>query len=303
MKNQDYFTKFEAYLLTEKRVAKNTFDAYRRDLKQFSGYLTSQNLELEAVIVSHLKDFLKYLHAQGIGARSAARKISCLKSLYAYLCEHFNFNDYAHDLTLPRIEKPLPQFLKEEEIKLLFETAKKDASGAGIRNAIMLQLLYVTGLRISELVHLTVSSIDFSAGFLMVSGKGGKDRMVPLPQQMLEMLSHYLEATYPQLLIKKDMTYTSEYLFPTLYGGKIKAMSRQLFWMYLKDLAVQAGIQKELSPHQLRHSLATHLLKKGAHLRSLQVLLGHEQLATVQIYTHVETEHLRKIYDKKHPRS
>lgn len=303
MKSSDYITKFESYLLTEKRVAKNTFDAYKRDLEQFARYLTSQNLELEAVIVSHLKDFLKYLHAEGIGARSAARKISCLKSFYSYLCEHFNFNDHAHDLTLPRIEKKLPQFLKEEEIKLLFETAKKDSSAAGIRNAIMLQLLYVTGLRISELVHLTVSSIDFSSGFLMVSGKGGKDRMVPLPQHMLELLSAYLETTYPQLLIKKDQIYTSEFLFPTLYGGKIKAMSRQLFWMYLKEIAVQAGIQKELSPHQLRHSLATHLLKKGANLRSLQVLLGHEQLATVQIYTHVETEHLRKVYDKKHPRS
>lgn len=303
MKNHDYITKFEAYLLTEKRVAKNTFDAYKRDLGQFFHYLISQHLDLEIVELNHLKEFLKYLHIQGISARSAARKISCLKSFYTYLCEHFNFNNYAHDLTLPRIEKKLPHYLKEEEIKLLFETAKKDTSIAGIRNAIMLQLLYVTGLRISELVHLVVSSIDFSTGFLMVSGKGGKDRMVPLPQHMLALLSDYLESTYPQLLIKKDSTYTSDYLFPTFYGGKIKSMSRQLFWMYLKDLAIQAGIQKELSPHQLRHSLATHLLKKGANLRSLQILLGHEQLGTVQIYTHVETEHLRKIYDKKHPRS
>ena len=199
MKSSDYITKFESYLLTEKRVAKNTFDAYRRDLEQFGRYLKEQTLELETVTASHLKDFLKYLHTQGIGARSAARKISCLKSFYAYLCEHFNFNDHAHDLTLPRIEKPLPQFLKEEEIKLLFETAKKDESTAGIRNTIMLQLLYVTGLRISELVHLTVSSIDFSSGFLMVSGKGGKDRMVPLPQHMLELLSCYLETTCPCL--------------------------------------------------------------------------------------------------------
>lgn len=303
MKNQDYFTKFESYLLTEKRVAKNTFNAYRRDLEQFSTYITKKKLTLKKVAIPELKDFLKYLQKQGINPRSRARKISCLKTFYSYVCEHFDIKDIAQELSMPRLEKKLPSYLKEKEIKQLFTAAKKDNSNNGVRNCTMLYLLYVTGMRISELVNLTVSSIDFSTGFLMVPGKGGKERMVPIPHHMIQLLNTYLKNIYPQLRVKKGKTFTTDFLFPTFYAGALKPMSRQLFWMYLKNVGELAGIKQELSPHQLRHSLATHLLKKGANLRSLQLLLGHEQLTTVQIYTHVETEHLRKVYDKKHPRS
>ena len=303
MKNQDYFTKFESYLLTEKRVAKNTFDAYRRDLEQFSNFLTKKKLVIKKVDLKDLKTFLSYLHKEGIGARSAARKISTLKAFYLYLSEHYDIKNISLELITPRLEKKLPKYLKEKEVETLLIAAKEDDSNAGVRNSTMLYLLYVTGMRISELVNLTVSSIDFSSGFVTVPGKGGKERMVPLPHHMSELLKIYLKTTYPNLLTKKSITLKTDYLFPTFYGGKLKSMSRQMFWIYLKSMAAYAGINKDLSPHQLRHSLATHLLKKGANLRSLQMLLGHEQLTTVQIYTHVETEHLRKIYDKKHPRS
>ena len=303
MKNQNYITKFESYLLTEKRVAKNTFDAYRRDLEQFFTFLTSEKLLIKKVALKDLKLFLTYLHKEGVGARSAARKISTLKAFYLYLSEHYNIKNIAIELTTPRIDKKLPQYLKEKEVENLLAAAKGDDSDTGVRNCTMLYLLYVTGMRISELINLTVSSIDFSSGFVTVPGKGGKERMVPLPHHISELLKSYLKTIYPNLLTKKGATLKTDYLFPTFYAGKLKPMSRQMFWIYLKMVAEQAGIKAELSPHKLRHSLATHLLKKGANLRSLQMLLGHEQLTTVQIYTHVETEHLRKIYDKKHPRS
>jgi len=303
MKNKDYFTRFESYLLTEKRVAKNTFDAYRRDLEQFSNFLITKKLTLKKVETKDLKDFLSHLHKEAIGARSAARKISTLKAFYLYLSEHYDTKNISLELITPRMDKKLPKHLQEKEIEVLLATAKEDSSDNGVRNCTMLYLLYVTGMRISELVNLTVSSIDFSSGFVTVPGKGGKERMVPLPHHMSELLKSYLKTIYPSLLTKKNTILKTDYLFPTFYAGKFKPMSRQMFWIYLKAVALQAGIDKDLSPHQLRHSLATHLLKKGANLRSLQMLLGHEQLTTVQIYTHVETEHLRKIYDKKHPRS
>ncbi|MFT6765398.1 MAG: integrase/recombinase XerD [Alteromonas naphthalenivorans] len=303
MKTKDYFTKFESYLLTEKRVAKNTFDAYRRDLEQFSVFLDTQKLALKKVTPTDLKAYLKYLNKEGIGARSAARKISTLKAFYIYLEDRYEIKNCAEELITPRLEQKLPKHLKEKEVEMLLSAAKEDDSDAGVRNCTMLYLLYVTGMRISELVHVTVSSVDFSSGFVTVPGKGGKERMVPLPHHMSELLKNYLKNVYPQLVTKKNTTLKTDYMFPTFYGGKLKAMSRQMFWIYLKDMGQRAGIKHELSPHQLRHSLATHLLKKGANLRSLQMLLGHENLTTVQIYTHVETEHLRKIYDKKHPRS
>jgi integrase/recombinase XerD len=303
MKNQDYFTKFESYLLTEKRVAKNTFDAYRKDLEQFALYLQINNILLKKVTTIVLKDYLKYLRKKKIGHRSLARKISSLKTFFLYTHEHFDIKNYAHELITPKLEKKLPQYLSEKNIEKLFHQAQKDESNQGKRNCTMLYLLYVTGMRISELVGLEVSNIDLSQGFVTVPGKGGKERMVPLPQHMMKLLHHYLKDIYPELLIKKNKVYKTDILFPTCYAGQAKGMSRQMFWIYLKELAAQVGIAHTISPHQLRHSLATHLLKKGANLRSLQMLLGHEQLTTVQIYTHVETEHLRKVYDKKHPRS
>ena len=164
----------------------------------------------------------------------------------------------------------------------------------------MLYLLYVTGLRITELVSLIISNIHFDTGILEVHGKGGKGRVIPLPTPTLDMIRAYLESVHKKFIEAHGQT---DYLFPTLYASAIKPITRQSFWQVLKDLCKKTTIQKAISPHTLRHSLATHLLKNGAHLRSLQMLLGHENISTVQIYTHVEVSYLRHVYDKKHPRS
>jgi integrase/recombinase XerD len=167
----------------------------------------------------------------------------------------------------------------------------------------MLYLLYVTGMRISELTNLTVSDIQFDTGFISVRGKGGKGRLVPIPEAIVLDIKSYLNEIHPKLLGKKSEFRSSDYLFPVLYAGKLKHITRQAFWAILKKMAILACVKKSLSPHKLRHSLATHLLRKGANLRSLQLLLGHENLSTVQIYTHIDTSYLRQVYDKYHPRS
>jgi integrase/recombinase XerD len=302
MNNKEMLVKFESYLLTERRVAQNTFQAYQRDLEQLSYFLKERLVTFDTATLQDLKDFLKFLKEDGLKAKSMARKISCFKTFFLYLNQYFDITNPAEQLISPKLESKLPHYLSEKEIELLLKAADAETTDVGFRNKVMLYLLYGTGMRISELTHLKVTQLDFSSGFIVISGKGGKERMIPVPQHMLTLLSQYLQHVYP-LLVSKDTLKKTDYLFPSYYGKKLQAITRQSFFMYLKDLTIKAGIKKELSPHQLRHSLATHLLKKGANLRSLQMLLGHEQLATVQIYTHIETSHLRKIYDAKHPRS
>lgn len=296
--------KFEAYLLTEKRVAQNTFSAYKRDVYQFADYIKQeQKVALKKVTREHLKKFLYYLNAQGIAARTLSRKISALKTLYAYLNKYHGWQNCADELIFPKLEKKLPRYLQEEEIGKLFEIADRDSSLNGIRNKVMLYLMYVSGMRISELINVTVGQIQFDSNFITVRGKGGKDRMIPIPELIMEMLKEYIETVLRQLMDRGGKKRKGDYLFPVTYAGKIKAISRQAFWVILKALWKKTGSSKSVSPHQLRHSLATHMLKNGVDLRSLQLILGHENLSTVQIYTHLDTGYLRKVYDKKHPRS
>lgn len=299
-RNRDLFTKFEAFLLTEKLVSANTFSAYKHDIAQFEQFLIKEQLTLEQVTVKDLKVFLKFLKDLDIGARSVSRKISSLKVLFAFLTDKFGIENKAEDLHFPKFKKGLPVFLSEHEVELLLKAAEKDTSALGVRNKIMLYLLYVSGMRISELTSLKLSALQFDTGFIRVKGKGGRERMIPIPQPMMDLLRQYIEEIHSQFTNKGRST---DYLFPILYSGKIKSITRQSFWLILNNLWRQTGIKKVISPHKLRHSLATHMLKNGADLRALQLILGHENLATVQIYTHVETSQLRKIYDEKHPRS
>jgi integrase/recombinase XerD len=296
-------TRFESYLIAEKRVSHNTFDAYKRDIAQYAQYLKKNNLTLEAATITEIKNFLQHLHDLSITARSMARKISSLKTFYNYLHVHHKFDHHARDIAMPKLEKKLPQYLSEQEVEQLLAATEKDTSAIGIRNKAMVYLLYVSGMRITELVSLKKSAVHFDTGLVAVTGKGGKDRMVPLPQHMLTMLRDYFENVYPKLMIQDGVPVESEFAFPIFYAKKVKPISRQAFWVILKKLVRESGLQSFVSPHKLRHSLATHMLRKGADLRSLQLLLGHEQLSTVQIYTHLETDHLREVYDKKHPRS
>jgi site-specific recombinase XerD len=301
--NRDLITKFEAYLLTEKRVAANTFSAYKRDIAQLFVYLEQEKKFLVDLTVKDLKNFLRYLKGMNIGARSIGRKISALKLLFAYLHERFDVEDKTESLIFPKIKQRLPSFLTQEEIEALLHASEKDTSEAGVRNKTMLYLLYVTGMRISELVMLKTCDIHFDTGFITVHGKGNKERMVPIPVDMLDLLRHYVQHTHAAFTSKNKGRRQTDYLFPTVYAGKVKPITRQAFWLILNSMWKLTGIQKTISPHQLRHSLATHMLKNGVNIRSLQLLLGHESIATVQIYTHVEVSHVREVYDKKHPRS
>jgi integrase/recombinase XerD len=327
---ESYISRFEVYLLTEKRLSRNTLTAYIKDISQLAQYLQSREIELTAATNKDIKFFLQHLKVKiKINARSMARKISSLKVFFTFLNKFCGLDNLASNLTFPKLEKRLPSYLAESEIEELLEFSKKDKTDHGIRNKIMLYMLYVTGMRITELVTLTVSNLQFDTGFISITGKGGKGRLIPVPLPVMADLKEYLNGVHLRLLSRThstslslhsqasrkatpgmagrsggNITYKSnDFLFPVIYAQKIKHISRQSFWIILKTMAKKCGIQRAISPHQLRHSLATHLLKKGANLRSLQLLLGHENLSTVQIYTHVDTQYLRKVYDKFHPRS
>jgi len=303
--DSDYLTLFHTFLLAEKRVSNNTFQAYKSDIDQFYKFLNEERLQLHDCTKRDLKIFVKTMKSQGLKPQSMARKISALKLFLAFLEEHHNLDALSSSLIIPKIDKTLPKYLTEEEISRLLAVANRDNSNKGVRNKVMLYLLYATGMRVTELVSLTTEQINFNTGFVNLIGKGNKERSVPLPKNILELLAFYLDHVYKKLvppdlgqIIKKQ-----NYLFGVIYSNSLKPLSRQSFWAILKKILSQSGIFKDISPHSLRHSLATHLLKNGADTRSLQLLLGHQNISTVQIYTHLQNEELRKIYDKKHPRA
>ncbi len=305
----NYSELFFTYILAEKRLSQNTFFAYKQDIEQFNAFLKTKNSSISACTVEHLKLFLKQLKDSGLKPRSLSRKISTIKALFTFASERCGLKNLGKQLIFPKLEKTLPQFLSEQDIYKLFDAAKLDTSDKGVRNKVMLYVLYASGMRVSELVSLTKEQIHFQDGFLQLHGKGNKDRMIPLPQPILELLREYLDYVYPALLPKLDENSQAttdskqQYIFISSYGSSIKPISRQSFWIILKKLLSLAGVSSRISPHSLRHSLATHLLSSGADLRTLQMLLGHASIATVHIYTHVSNTELRTVYDKKHPRN
>ncbi|MFH0898636.1 MAG: tyrosine recombinase [bacterium] len=301
----DYVSQFQSFLLTEKRVSHNTFMAYKSDIDQLVDFLKGSKVKLEACTKVDLKAYLKKMRDDGLKSKTVSRKISSIKFFFDFLSQRFSFQHVARSLVFPKLEKKLPSYLSEQEIQRLLAAANKDTSDKGVRNKVMLYLLYATGMRVTELVCLTIDQIQFDEGFIKVSGKGNKDRIVPLPKNILNLLRYYLDVVYHKLIPGNllDVARRKNFLFVALYNNDVKHISRQMFWMILKKILSVAMIFKNISPHSLRHSLATHLLKNGADIRSLQMLLGHESLSTVQIYTHLENNELREIYDKKHPRS
>ena len=302
MKLETIKIKFEAYLLTEKLVSKNTFCAYKKDIQQFVAYLQKEGFAFEDLSDKIVQNFIHILNKKDLSARTIGRKISALKVFFDFCEREYNSMNYASNLLFPKIEKKLPQFLSTDEVLLLFKTVEIDTTFVGLRNKLILYILYVAGIRVSELTQLSISDVHFDTGFVLIEGKGGKQRMIPVPQQLMTMIKNYLQEK-KLFFARKKIDDNTGYLFAIVYGEKIKPISRQSCFLMLKKICKQAGIKKEISPHQLRHSLATHMLQKGMDLRSLQLLLGHENIATVQIYTHLDTKHLRDVYDKKHPRS
>jgi integrase/recombinase XerD len=286
---------FYQHLGVERGLAPLTLAAYARDLQDFWEFLEGRGREQwGAVTLGDLKDYLAALEARGLAARSRARKLSALRQFFRFLeREEAVAANPAELLDSPRLPRRLPKVLGEPEVEVLL-AAPNPATPAGQRDGALLEVLYATGLRVSELVGLTLKQLDLRRGVVRPLGKGSKERVVPMVAPAVEKLQLYLSQGRPRLLQGRQ----SPYVFLNRRGGKL---SRQGFWKILKNYARELGV-RDLSPHTLRHSFATHLLSRGANLRVLQLLLGHADLATTQIYTHLDAARLKEIHRKAHPR-
>jgi len=294
---QDLFLK---YLSAERRLAPNTYNkSYRYDLNAFAAFLQKNAIaDLQRINRSTLRDYISWCRHKRLSSRSISRRISTLRGFFRYLlAENLIDADPTFLIEHPKQGRTLPKTLSIEEVDALLAVAGKLDRGNPIaaRNHVMLHLLYATGLRVSELVKLPLVSFNRHSGNLRVLGKGNKERLVPIGEQARVLLEEYLDHIRPQLLHGK----TSPAFFIT---RQAKAMTRNRYWQILKDIALQAGVNKAISPHALRHSFATHLLENGADLRSVQLMLGHADIATTQIYTHIESSRLKSIHKKFHPR-
>jgi integrase/recombinase XerD len=296
------FEQFRVYLLTEKRVSVHTLEAYGTDLRQFLDFIENKALRPENVKTSDLKAFLASLKKEEIASRSMSRKVSSLKAFYGYVHRYHGLTNCAESLIFPKLEQRLPKCLSECEIESLLQAASCDTTIIGLRNKVMVSLLYVSGMRISELINVRVTDIRQESNLIAVQGKGGKGRLIPIPHEIIVLINEYAEKVVSKVQAKHGLS-NDIYLFPVYYAKTIKPMTRQACWGIIKKVWAKTGSAKTISPHMLRHSLATHMLQHGADLRSLQMLLGHENLSTVQIYTHLDTSYIRSVYDAKHPRS
>ncbi len=286
----------EAYLdavWMERGLAENTLTAYRGDLRRFAEWLGGQGLGL---LRARRADVLQFLADQaGAPPRTIARRLSALRRFYLYQCRERRIEqDPCARVDAPKLGRPLPHALTEAQVEALI-AAPDTSSPLGLRDRAMLELLYATGLRVSELVTLTVAQLNRRQGVIRISGKGNKERLVPVGDEALEWLSVYLRDGRGLILGARQ----SSALFPSRAG---RAMTRQAFWQIIKRHASSAGIRKALSPHTLRHAFATHLLNHGADLRVVQMLLGHSDISTTQIYTHVARERLKDLHQRHHPR-
>ncbi len=278
----------------EKGLAQNTLDAYRRDLSQLHQFLTTT--PLERVTLETLRSYLDGLRARGLSNRSIARQVTTLRGFFGFLVdEGQSAANPAELLVAPKIGSSLPKYLDYSSVDRILHSPPAE-SPIGIRDRAMLDLLYATGMRVSELIQLRVSDLDELAGIARVIGKGNKQRLVPVGREALQSVERYRTEQRPLLLKGR----VSPYLFVTARGTR---MTRQAFWKLLRVHGKSAGVFKKLSPHVLRHTFATHLLEGGADLRSVQTMLGHADIGTTQIYTHVMRSRLRQTVDQHHPRA
>lgn len=279
----------------EQGLSNNTLAAYRNDIQGYARWLAEGQCSLLSCERTQVLEYLELCAGQGRKPRTRARLISSLRRFYRYwLREGRMAHDPAAQIDMPRTGRGLPMSLTETEVEALL-AAPDIESALGLRDRTMLELLYGCGLRVSELVQLTAAQINLHQGVLRITGKGSKERLVPFGEEARVWLDRYLAASRPQLLQGQ----TCAFLFPTRRG---RAISRQGFWYLIKRHALRAAITKPLSPHTLRHAFATHLLNHGADLRVVQMLLGHSDLSTTQIYTHVARERLKNIHAQHHPR-
>ncbi len=291
----DCYQEYERYLAEEKKVASNTLSSYLRDIRQFLHWLEGAGKLPEQVKQSDVESYTQFLSSEGKSAATVTRSLASLKSFYSFLIRQGVVEvNPARGLSPAKVERKLPQILTSKEVELFLE--QPDASDAkGCRDRAMLELLYATGIRVSELIGLNMDHINLSAAFIRCSGRD-RERIIPLYPAAVRALSDYIEHVRPQMIEHPD----EQALFVNMSGER---MSRQGFWKLIKYYQEKAGIQKEITPHTLRHSFAAHLLENGADLRSIQEMLGHADISSTQIYTQIVSQKLKDVYRKAHPRA
>lgn len=294
----DHLEDFLKYLQTERGLATNTIESYRRDLKEYTNYLiTVEQLQaFDAVRRFHVINYLSFMKEQGKAPATISRNVSSIRALHQYLLREKKTNqDPTVHIHPPKSQRKLPKVLSQAEVESLLNAPKLD-NEFGIRDKAMLELLYATGIRVSELIALNVPDVHLTLGFVRCAGKGKKERIIPLGRMAAASLAQYLENARGRLLKKHE----NDALFVNHHGRRL---TRQGFWKILKKLTMEANINEELTPHTLRHSFATHLLENGADLQAVQEMLGHADISTTQIYTHVSKARLTDIYKTYHPRA
>ncbi len=289
-------TEFLHYLEVERGLSLHTLEGYRRDIEKLEAFARRKRRALSSLDASDVREFLRGLHKSGLSLRSVARATSAVRGLFRFAAaEGFASSDPAERIDSARAPRALPRYLSASEVEALVN-APDPSTPAGLRDRAMMELLYATGLRVSELVSLRAKDLHFEAGYLVCRGKGRKERVVPFGRSAKRWIEQYLASGRPVLSPKPG----EGGLFLSRRG---RPMTRQRFFQLLKGYGKLAGIKRALSPHVVRHSFATHLLEGGADLRSLQLMLGHSSIGTTQIYTHVSRERLRRVYDQHHPRA
>ncbi|KUP07685.1 recombinase XerD [Bacillus coahuilensis m2-6] len=290
---------FLHFLQIERGLSSNTLVSYERDLKSYCNHLknTEQIEDLNHVVRGNIIEFLAFLKDQGKSSKTIARHIASIRSFHQFLLrEKITDHDPTVHIDTPKAERSLPKVLSLDEVETLLDSPNLQKP-SGIRDKAMLEILYATGIRVSELIELNLEDVHLTMGFVRCIGKGNKERIIPLGNHAITILKEYLEKARPKLRSSK---YRTDALFLNHHGNRL---TRQGFWKILKGLATKANIQKELTPHTLRHSFATHLLENGADLRAVQEMLGHADISTTQIYTHVTKTRLKEVYSKFHPRA
>jgi integrase/recombinase XerD len=287
---------FLHYLIVEKGLAKNTIEAYSHDLNRFSDYLKAKEIQdILNVGKFDVRAFLLVLKRQGLSTKTISRNLVAIRTFFKFLIQEGILEaNPIEEVGSPTVAKTLPEILTLKEVEELLEQPNIKTP-LGIRDRAMLEMLYATGMRVSELTRLPMNQVNLEGGYVLLYGKGSKERMVPLGSEAMKWLALYLRMARGRFAKRKE----SNALFISRSG---KGMSRQRFWRSLKEYGRKAGIRKRISPHLLRHSFASHLLERGADLRSVQIMLGHVDISTTQIYTHVTGERLKKIHQRYHPR-
>ncbi len=294
-KSEEIVDRFLDAIWMERGLSQNTLGAYRADLMTLAREMAVHGKTIDTSSKADLLDFIAQRVESGAKPRSTARQLSSFRRFFRHvLREGVRKSDPTADIEMPRIGRTLPKTLSEDEVDALLNAPNTDEP-LGHRDRAMLELLYATGLRVSELINLRQSQVNFNQGVLRIVGKGDRERLIPLGDESQRWLKEFINGPRMEILLERQ----TDYLFPTRRGNR---MTRQAFWHIIKRYADKAGVRKKLSPHSLRHAFATHLLNRGADLRVVQMLLGHSDLSTTQIYTHVARERLKDLHAEHHPR-